>query len=125
MSRGSPTFTDRSRAMRVRLGPLAAATASRPSGARSWLFPGKHLVDGEFAIGTVRNHRLTRLEAERGPVELERDHVRLERHQVGDAADFGIGLTIRPCRPTCVTDVVVAAEPLVRAERLMLDGGQR
>src|SRR6266446_4937225 len=85
MSRGSPTFTDNSRAMSLRLGgngppPLAAAMASPPSGARSWLFTGEHFGDGELAIGAVRNHRLTRLKAQLGPVELYRHNVRLERY---------------------------------------------
>ena len=66
----------------------------------------------------MRNHRLTRLKMELRAIEMYRDDVRLERHQVGDAADLGIGVRIRPCRQTCVTDVVVAAEPFVRAEGL-------
>src|SRR6516165_4301678 len=73
----------------------------------------------------MRNHRLTRLETELGAIELYRDHVRLERHQVGDATDLGIGLTIRPCRQTCVTDVAVAAQPLVGAEGPVFHWGQR
>lgn len=81
-------------------------------------YRGERLHDGEVAIGAVRNHRLTRLQTELGAIELYRDHVRLERHEAGDAADFGIGVTIRPCRQTCVTDVVVAAQPFVRAEGL-------
>jgi hypothetical protein len=48
--------------------PLAA---SPPPGARSWLFAGvERLIDGEVAIGAVRNHRLTRLKAELGAIEL-------------------------------------------------------
>src|SRR5262249_55714786 len=43
----------------------------------------------------------------------------------GDAADLGISLTIRPCRPACVTDIVVAAQPFVRTEGLLFHGGQR
>jgi hypothetical protein len=70
----------------------------------------------------VRNHRLARLKTELFSIELHRDDVRLERHQIGDAADLGISLAIGPSRQTCVTDVVVAAQPFVRAEGLMLDG---
>src|SRR5262249_12726272 len=42
-----------------------------------------------------------------------------------DARDLGIGLTIRPRCPTCVTNVVVAAQAFVRAERLLGHGSQR
>jgi len=59
------------------------------------------------------------------PSSCNRNYIRLERYQSGDAANFRIGLTIRPCRQTCVTDVVVAAEPFVRAESLMFHEGQR
>ena len=52
------------------------------------------LVDGELAIRAVRNHRLTRLKVELGAIELDRDDVRFERHKVGNAADFGIGVRI-------------------------------
>ena len=79
----------------------------------------QRLGDVEVAIGAVRNHRLTRLKTKLGAVELYRDDVRFERHQIGDAADLSIGVTIRPCRQTCITDVVVAAQPFVRAERLV------
>jgi hypothetical protein len=68
----------------------------------------------------VRNHRLARLKTKLDAVELYRDDVRFERHQIGDAADLSIGVTIRPCRQTCITDVVVAAQPFVRAERLVV-----
>ena len=54
------------------------------------------LGDGEVAVGAVRNHRLTRLKMQLGAIKVYRNYVRLERHQVGDAADFGIRLTIRP-----------------------------
>src|SRR5262249_51277501 len=36
--------------------------------------------------------------AELDAIELYRDHLRLERHRVGDAADLGKGVTILPCR---------------------------
>src|SRR4051812_161926 len=76
------------------------------------------LGEGEVAIGSVRNHRLTRLQMKLGDTQMYRNDVRLERHQVRNAADLGIGGGIKPCRLTCVTDVVVAAEPFVWAEGL-------
>jgi hypothetical protein len=61
----------------------------------SWLFPtGKRLADGEVAIRAVRNHGLTRLKTQLPAIELYRHYVRLERHQTGDATDFGVGFTI-------------------------------
>src|SRR5262249_51297240 len=85
----------------------------------------KNLVDAELAIGTVRNHRLTGLETKRLPIDLYRDDGRLERDEIGDAPDLGIGLTIRPCGLARVTDVVVTAEPFVRTESLVFHRGQR
>src|SRR5206468_2044448 len=41
--------------------------------------------DVEVAIRAVRNHGLTRLETELDAIELYRDDIRLERHQIGDA----------------------------------------
>src|SRR5262245_23894178 len=76
------------------------------------------LVDREVAIGAVWNHLLTRLEMKLGAVEINRDDAWLERHQVGDAADFNIGVGVRPGRQTCLTDAVIAAEPFVWAESL-------
>src|SRR5262245_6371866 len=109
MSRGIPTFTDSSRAMSssalVGNGSppisnflLAAGTCCEPAAGRSLrvICMGKRFGDGETAIGAVRNHGLTGLKTELDAIELYRDHVRLERHQIGDAADLGIGLTIRP-----------------------------
>jgi len=52
------------------------------------------LVDREVAIGTMRSHLLTRLEMQLGVIEMDRDDVRLKRHQVGDAADLSIGVGI-------------------------------
>ena len=52
------------------------------------------LVNGELAIRAMRNDSLTRLQLELGAIELDRDHVRFERHKVGNAADFGIGVRI-------------------------------
>src|SRR5215469_2331685 len=77
------------------------------------------LVDGEFAIRPVWNHSLARLQMELGAIELNRDDGRFERHKVGNAADFGIGVRIRPCRKACIPDVVVATESFVRAEGSM------
>jgi hypothetical protein len=73
---------------------LRSCSASSPAGNHSCLSATERLGDREFAIGAVRNHRLTRLEAELGAIELYGDHVRLERHQAGDTADFGIGTTV-------------------------------
>src|SRR5690242_692966 len=57
-------------------------------------------------------------------IEMDRDDVRFERHQVGNAAHFRIGVRIRPCRQSCITDVVIAAEPFVWAEGLALYGSE-
>ena len=64
---------------------------------------------------------LTRLEMKLGAIEMNGDDFRLERHQVGDAADFSIGLGIRPGRRRCLTDGVITAEPFVWAEGLEFD----
>jgi hypothetical protein len=58
-----------------------------------------------------------------GAIEMDGDDVRLERHQVGDAADLRIGVRIRPGRQTCLTDVVIIAQPFVWAEGLAFYGG--
>jgi hypothetical protein len=71
----------------------------------------------------MRNHRLARRNPELGAIKVYRDDVRLERHKIGDAADLRIGVAIRPYRQTCITDVVVAAQPFVRAEGLVFHGG--
>src|SRR5262245_66697167 len=105
MSRGSPTFTDRSRAMSLRSGRSLVA-ASR----------GKRLGDGEVAIGAVRNHRLTWLKTELGTIELYRDHVRLERYQVSDAADLGIGPTKLRCPPTSLHASLSRGQPFRRRD---------
>jgi hypothetical protein len=76
------------------------------------------LVDREVAIGAMWNHLLTGLETKLGAIEMHRDDFRLERHHVGDAADFSVGVRIRPGRQTCLTDVVITAEPFVWAEGL-------
>ena len=76
------------------------------------------LGEVEITIGAVRNHRLTRLQTKLGAIEMDSDNIRFERHQVGDATNLGIGVGIRPCCLTRVTDRVIAAESLVRAECL-------
>jgi hypothetical protein len=82
----------------------------------------ERLGDGEVAIWTVWNHCLTWLKTELSAIELYRNDVRFERHQAGDAADLRIGVRIRPRREPCVTDVVIAAQPFVRAEGLVFPG---
>src|ERR1051326_7943735 len=52
-------------------------------------------------------------------IQMYSNKVRLERYQIGNAADLGIGIRIRPCRQTCVPNVVIPAEPFVRAKGLM------
>src|SRR5262249_40164755 len=42
-----------------------------------------------------------------------------------NAANFGVGLAIRPRGQTFIIDVVVAAQPFVRTESLMLHESQR
>src|ERR1700740_2634840 len=83
------------------------------------------LADSEFPIGTVRNYSLTQLKTQLRAVELYRNYVWLEGHQAGDADDFRKGLAIRPSSQTCITDVVVAAHPFIRAEGLRVHEGQR
>src|SRR5262249_13932159 len=111
MSRGSPTFTDSSRAISLALA-LSVCGAERLGGV-------------EVAIGSVRNHCLTGLKTELDAIELNRDDVWLERHQVGYAADLRIGVAIRPCRQTRITDVVVTAQTFIRAKGLIFHGRQR
>jgi hypothetical protein len=69
-----------------------------PSARSCRLAAGEHFGDGELAIGAVRNHGLTRLKMKLFAIELHRDNLRLERQKVGDAADLGICLRIRPDR---------------------------
>jgi hypothetical protein len=87
VSRGSPTFTDSSRAMSLRFGGdrkpfLAARSRCGPAAGCSLtaVCRTERLGDVEVAIGAVRNHRLTGLKMELGAVEMYRDDVRLERH---------------------------------------------
>jgi hypothetical protein len=67
------------------------------------------LGNTKFAIRAVRNDRLARLKVELRAIELHGNYVWFKRHQAGDTANFRVGLTIRPCHQTCVTDIVVAA----------------
>src|SRR6516164_9998346 len=106
MSRGSPTLTESSRAIGV-------------------LRPATSLVDGEIPIRAVRNHRLPRLERKYGAVQLDRHDVGLERHEIGDATNLGLRLAVGPRGPMRLADIVVAAEALVRTERLLCYRGQR
>src|SRR5215471_18879306 len=102
MSRGTPTLTESSRAM-------SHSTLTRSSG----LCAGHRFGDGEVAIGAVRNHALPWLEMDLRPIDLHGDDIGLERYEVRDAAHLGIRVSIRPGCVTCVTDVVVAAQPFV------------
>ena len=68
-----------------------------------------HLGEVQVAIGAVRNHRLTRFKTELDAIEMHRDDVRFERYQAGDATDLRIGVGIRPCRLTRVTDAVIGS----------------
>lgn len=43
-----------------------------------------------------------------------------EGHKVGNAADFGIGVGVGPCRLTSVANRIIVAEPFVGTERLKL-----
>jgi hypothetical protein len=46
-------------------------------------------VQRELAIGAVRDDALDRLEIELSAIEVNRDDIRLERHEAGDAAGLG------------------------------------
>ena len=105
--------------------PLVARSRRGPAIGRSLLVACRgHLSDVEVAIGTVRNHGLTRLKMKLGAVEMHRHEVGFERHQVGDASNIRIGDRIRPCRQTRVTDGVIAAEPFLWAEGLEFHGSE-
>src|SRR5262245_31397189 len=127
--RQSRLWLDRSWTWRPPVGDrkrcLAARSRCGPAGCSlTAVCRADRLGGGEVSIGAVRNHRLTRLKMELDAIEMYRDEVRLERHQVGDAADLRIGIRIRPSRQTCVTDGVVAAEPFVGAEGLAFFGSE-
>jgi hypothetical protein len=48
----------------------------------------------EIAIGAVRNYRLTRLKTELKAIQQYPNYIGLERHQIRDAADFSIGVSV-------------------------------
>jgi hypothetical protein len=73
----------------------------------------------------VRNHQLTRLQPQLGPVQAHLDLVRLEGDHPGDTVDLGPGVLVGPRRAAAARHVVVAAQALVRAERLPVGRGQR
>jgi hypothetical protein len=52
-------------------------------------------------------------------IHLDRHDVRFERYQTGDATDLRIGLRIGPGRQLSVADIVIAAQPFVRAKGLV------
>jgi len=70
----------------------------------------EHFVERELTIGAVRDDALARLEMELFAIEVNRDDVRLERHEVGDAADLRVGIRISPGRGSGLTDVAVATD---------------
>ena len=72
----------------------------------------------------MRNHGLARLKAELSAIQRDRNNVRFERNQAGNATNFRIGFAIRPCCKTCIADVVVAAQTFVGAKRLMFYEGK-
>jgi hypothetical protein len=112
----------------MRIGSLANRSQPRQAPAGCWLTEvcrADRLLDREVAIRAVRDDLLTRLEMQRGAIEVDRDDIRLERHQVGDAADLRIGVGIRPCRQTGITDGVIAAEAFIWAEGLEFHGSER
>lgn len=80
--------------------------------------------DVEIPIWAVRNDRLARLEMHLLAIEMNRHDVWFERHKIGNAADFGIGVGIGPCRLACLSDRIIAAETLVRAEGLEFHRGE-
>jgi hypothetical protein len=55
---------------------------------------------------------------------MNRNNVRFERDQAGNANNLRIGFAIRPGRKACVADVVVAADPFVGAKGLMFHEGK-
>src|SRR5262249_16219910 len=93
-----------------------------PSGI--WLVAWARLSYGEFAIGTMWNHRLTRLKTKLRAVEMYGNNVRLERYQATDAANLGIGFAIGPSRQMCVTHIVVAAQALIGKGGVVVHEGQ-
>ena len=62
---------------------------------------------------------MARLKAELSAIQRDRNNVRFERNEAGNATNFRIGFAIRPCRKVCIADVVIAAQTLVGTKRLM------
>jgi len=56
------------------------------------------LSNTQFRDRAVGDYRLTWFKLELPAIELYRNYLRLERHQAGDTANFGIGLTIKRVR---------------------------
>lgn len=114
-------------------GPSAGVTAAGSIGAElvrvvmSWLRSGwsvvalSQFVGLEAAVDAVRHDGLTRLEGELAVVEVHLDEVGFERHPPRHRADLGPRLRVGPTGALALTDVVVAGQTLVRAERLPLD----
>ncbi len=106
-SRGTPTFTDRSRAHVARsvstdLKNLFNRVAARCRAALKGRLGGDHLGKVKVAIRAVRNHRLARFEMQLRAIEMHRNNVWLERYEVGDTADLRIGIEIRPSCLACL-----------------------
>src|SRR5262249_39746960 len=80
------------------------------------------LVDAEVAIGPVRQDVLARSGLELLTVYRDRQLLGIERDEVRDALDFLEGSAIGPSGGSCIADVVVGREALVRAEGLPFDG---
>ncbi len=57
---------------------ISYSPCESPSARSCRLAAGEHFGDGEFAIGAVWNHGLTRLKMKLFAIELHRDNVRLE-----------------------------------------------
>ena len=56
------------------------------------------LSNTQFRDRAVGDYRLPWYKLELRAIELYRNYLRLERHQAGDTANFGIGLTIKRVR---------------------------
>src|ERR1700756_2003832 len=78
-----------------------------------------HLGNAEFAVGAMRNDGLARLKAELNAIQRDRNNVRFERNEAGNATNFRIGFAIRPCCKVRIADVVIAAQTFVGTKRLM------
>ena len=76
-------------------------------------------------VEAVRDHVLAGLEPEPGAVEVHLDLVRFEGDQAADTPDLGPSVGVRRGRPARVRNVVMAAQALVRAERLAFGRAER